>query len=306
MADNGQPEGRHQALADRATRQHGVVSASQLRELGYSGDQISDAARSGRLQRLHRGVYAVGHRRLEWRGRCHAAVLASAPALASHVSAGRLWGLLRYDPGTFDVTAPTRRRKRSYARIHFARLAPADEDVCAGVPVTSVARTLLDLAPTLPKARLEGVLERSEELGVFDLAAVEEVLGRITHHKGVRALRRALALYRDDHAVTRSEVERRFRSLVLEAGLPPPAMNFNVAGFELDAYWAAERFAVELDVYATHGSRAAFERDRLRQEELKLVGVEMIRFTGLRLDREPDRVVASLAALLERRRRELG
>jgi very-short-patch-repair endonuclease len=82
-------------------------------------------------------------------------------------------------------------------------------------------------------------------------------------------------------------------------------MNFNVGGFELDAFWVAERFAVELDVYETHGGRAAFERDRLRQEELKLAGVEMIRVTGARLDREPQRVVERLATLLSRRRREL-
>jgi hypothetical protein len=305
MADKRQPEGKHRLLAELATRQHGVVSARQLLELGYSRDQISHDAVAGRLLRLHRGVYAVGHGDLDWNARCLAAVLASAPALASHASAGRLWGLLRYDPPTIDVTVPTGRRRISRARVHRARLAGQDEAECAGIPVTSVARTVLDLGATLPPDRLEKALERAEELRVFDLGALDELLARVTHHRGVGVLRGALAVHRDHPAFTRSDLERRFLALVGAAGLPRPSMNFNVGGFELDAFWVAERFAVELDVYETHGGRAAFERDRLRQEELKLAGVEMIRVTGARLDREPQRVVERLATLLSRRRCEL-
>ncbi len=100
-------------------------------------------------------------------------------------------------------------------------------------------------------------------------------------------LRRALALYQPDPTFTRSRFEQRFRRLVTHAGLRAPSMNFNVAGYELDAYWPELRFAVELDLFETHGTRAAFERDRLRQEELKLLGIEMIRVTAPRLQREP-------------------
>jgi len=306
MADKRRPEERHRLLAELATRQHGVVSARQLRELGYSRDQISYDAVAGRLLRLHRGVYAVGHRDLDWSARCLAAVLASAPALASHASAARLWGLLRYDPQTIDVTVPTGRRRISRARVHRARLVEQDEAERAGVPVTSVARTVLDLGATLPPDRLERVLERAEELRVFDLAALDELLVRVTHHHGVGVLRRALAVHRDHPAFTRSDLERRFLALVGAAGLPRPSMNFNAGGFELDAFWVAERFAVELDVYETHGGRVAFERDRLRQEELKLIGIEMVRITGPRLDREPGQVMTRIEMLLERRRRELA
>jgi predicted transcriptional regulator of viral defense system len=171
MADKGRPEGRHGTLAALATRQHGVVSARRLQELGYSRDQISDAAASGRLQRLHRGVYAVGHRHLPWHGRCLAAVIASAPALASHRSAARLWGLVRHKPGTIDITAPTRRRPKQDIQIHNARPTACDKGTVAVVPFTSVPRTLLDLAGTLRPQRLERVIERSEELRLFDLAA---------------------------------------------------------------------------------------------------------------------------------------
>jgi very-short-patch-repair endonuclease len=175
------------------------------------------------------------------------------------------------------------------------------------IPVTSVARTKLDLAATLSMSRLVHVLERSEERRSFDLGAIDDLLARTVGHPGRGKLRAALAIYRDqDPAFERSKLEARFRRLLKRAGLPAPAMNLNVLGYELDAYWEPERFAVELDVYETHGSHAAFERDRLRQEDLKLKGVEMIRVTGPRLDREPEAVVARVAAHLEQRRRQLS
>jgi very-short-patch-repair endonuclease len=235
-----------------------------------------------------------------------AAVLAARPAVASHLSAGWLWGLLRNRPGTIHVTAPASRRANRTFVVHCADLAAHDWTTREGIPVTSLARTQLDLAATLSMSRLERVIERSEELRKFDLVALEELLDRAGHHPGAGKLRRALAIYQEDPAFERSKLERRFRRLVKAAGLPAPSMNFNVAGYELDAYWERERFVVELDVYETHGSHAAFERDRLRQEDLKLKGVEMIRVTGPRLDREPQAIVRRLAAHLGQRRRELA
>lgn len=148
------------------------------------------------------------------------------------------------------------------------------------------------------------MLERSEELDSFDLRRLEDVLARTARHPGAARLGRAAEIYRPEPAFTRSRLERRFRSLVIRAGLPAAATNVVVEGFELDAYWPPERFAVELDVYETHGSRAAFERDREREDELLLVGIEMIRVTGMRLKREPRATVDRVAAHLERRRRE--
>jgi hypothetical protein len=190
-------------------------------------------------------------------------------------------------------------------RLHFARLSNEDRAVCEGIPVTSLARTLLDFAATASPTRLDRAIERSEERGLFDLRAVDALLCRAGGHRGAGPLRRALAIYRDEPAFTRSRLERRFLELVKSAGLPAPSMGFNEAEFELDAYWQPERFVVELDVYETHGSRAAFESDRLRQEELKLMGIEMIRVTGPRLDREPKAVIGRVATLLALRRRQL-
>jgi very-short-patch-repair endonuclease len=313
------PKGRTPAgihLAHLATRQHGVVSAKQLQALGYAERTIREWAVDGRLHRLHQGVYAVGHRRLTWHGRCWAAVLGAEanevdevvwPAVASHASAAYLWGLYRYAPEVIDVTAPIRRRAKREFRVHFSSiLVEEDRGEREGIPVTSVPRTLLDLAVRARPDQMERLLERTEERDLLDLRALEALLDRAGGHRGRGRLRRALALYRPDPAFTRSHFERSFRALVRAAGLPSPSMNFNVAGYELDAYWPQHRFAVELDLFETHGTRAAFERDRLRQEELKLLGIEMIRVTRPRLQREPDAVVRNLAALLERRRHEVG
>jgi Transcriptional regulator, AbiEi antitoxin len=305
MEDKRRTEGRHRALAELATKQHGVVSAAQLRELGYGRNVIAQATTSGRLHRLHRGVYAVGHRDLDWHSHCMAAVLACAPAVASHASAGWLWGLLRYAPGTIDVTAPSRRHPKSAFRVHYAPLQARDHAEREGIPVTSAARTKLDLAATLNSYRLERVLERSEELGIFDLGPIDEVLERFSHHPGARPLRQALDIYRPDPTFTRSGLEERFLALVEQAGLPRPSMNVNVIGLELDAYWEAERFAVELDVYETHGTRAAFETDRLRNEDLLLAGIAVDRVTGPRLKREPQEVMERLGRLMAQRRRDL-
>lgn len=145
------------------------------------------------------------------------------------------------------------------------------------------------------------MLERSEELKLFDLGPVEALLDRTRGHHGWGRLRRAIALY-EPVPFNRSEFERRFVAAVVAAGMPRPATNFVEAGFELDVYWPEQRFAVELDVYATHGTRGAFERDRLRQEDLKLAGVEMTRVTDVRFYREPAAALDRVLALLEQRR----
>lgn len=141
------------------------------------------------------------------------------------------------------------------------------------------------------------MVERSEELGLFDLRPVEELLTRTVGHHGHARLRKAIALY-EPSSFTRSGLEKRWLELVIDAGLPQPRMNFAEHGFELDCYWPEHRFAVELDVFETHGTRAAFERDRKRQEDLLLLGIAMTRVTGPRLEREPDEVIERVARLL--------
>ncbi|MDX6653965.1 MAG: hypothetical protein QOH18_675 [Solirubrobacterales bacterium] len=288
-----------------ATRQHGVVSIRQLEHLSFTRSTITREVAAGRLHHVHRGVYAVGHERLTWHGHCLAAVLANAPAaVASYFSAGWLWGLLLNRPsGEFHVTAPTRRHSKPQFDLHRALLADEDRAIVEGIPVTSLARTQLDLAAEVPLDRVSRFLARSEADERLDLKALESVLARCGNHPGRAVLRTALAVYKPDPTITRSGLERRFRALALKAGLPPPSMNYVVAGYELDAYWPDERFAVELEVYETHGNRASFEADPVRHEELLLIGIEMIRVTGPRLKREPETVIRRVRTLLERRRR---
>lgn len=295
----------HRARAELAKRQHGVASGQQLRALGYSEDTIAREATTGRLHRLHRDVYAIGHASVSQRGECLAAVLASGDgALLSHRSAAWLWGLSTRRAAPAEVTASSPRAQRGDIRIHSAQaLAHVDRTSVDGIPVTAIPRTLLDVA-AIDHRSLRWLLDSAERSGLLDFGALDTLLRRSRGFRGVARLRDALEAFRIP-AFTRSGLERRFVALVKDAGLPMPSMNRFVDGFELDAYWPRERFAVELDTYDYHGTPSAFEADRLRQEDLKLLGIELTRITGKRLDREPEAVVARLRRLLSQRRRDL-
>lgn len=289
-----------------AHRQHGVVSIRQLRRLGYSHKSVGRALAAGRLHRLHHGVYAVGHTNLSLHGRCLAAVLASGPgSLLSHYSAGWLLGLIATRPIPIHATTPVPRKRRDAVRIHRSEtLIDADRTLEEGIPVTSVARTALDLAAAVRFRSLRRLLRRSEELRVFDLADFRSVLDRNRGHRGAFHLERAIGIY-EPPRLTRSELERELVAHVERAGLPRPSTAFAAAGFELDVYWPELRFAVELDVYETHGGHESFEEDRRRDEDLKLAGIELTRVTGRRFEREPRKVVERIGRLLDQRRRQL-
>ncbi|HEY7256139.1 MAG TPA: hypothetical protein VH476_05595 [Solirubrobacterales bacterium] len=240
-------------------------------------------------------------------GRCLAGVLAAGPgALLSHRSAGWLWGIWRSAPAPYEVTGPIPRRPKRPLVVHRARrLEPEDRALVERIPVTAVPRTLLDLAASIRRDQLGRCLERAEELELFDLGPVESLLARTVGHHGHGRLRRALHLYREPW-FTRSELERRVLQLIREGGVDPPATGFNVAGHELDLYWPESRVAVEIDTFETHGTRAAFERDRRRDLELRAAGVEVGRITGPRIEREPQEVLDQIRLLLARHRGERG
>jgi hypothetical protein len=293
----------HRPISELAKRQYGVVSIWQLAEFGFSKDEISRETTKAKFHQIHHGVYAVGHTALSRQGRCIAGVLSCGDgALLSHRSAAWLWGLMKWWPPIVEVTAASPRETRQEIRVHSAAaLVPEDRSVTEDIPVTAVPRTLLDFAALDPRF-LSEVVEGAERIGLLDTIAIDALLKRSRGFRGVARLRDALEIYRDP-AFTRSRLERRFLALVKRAGLPRPSMNYFVEGYELDAYWQAERFAVELDTYDYHGGHIAFEQDRLRQENLKLAGIEMTRVTGMRMDREPEAVVTSLRRLLAQRRR---
>lgn len=293
-------------MARLAEGQHGVVSGAQLVNLGYSREKITREATAGRLHQLHWDVYAVGHAAISRHGRCLAAVLSCGDdALLSYRSAAWLWGLTKRFAVPVEVTAASRRRTRGAIRVHSAEAIVAEDRAeMEGVPVTAIPRTLLDFAAVDPHY-LGVALDNGHRLGQIDLVAIDALISRSRGFGGVARLRTAMEIRRDP-AFTRSGLERRFLALVRRSDLPTPSVNAFVEGYELDVYWPAERFAVELDTYNYHGSPRAFESDRIRQENLKLAGIEIVRITGTRLDREPQAVMRRLGRLLVQRRRQIG
>ena len=286
-------------VAEFARRQWGVVSLAQLRVAGLSDDAVQRRVRAGRLHRLHHGVYAVGHTVLKREGRWLAAVMACGDGAAlSHRSAAAHWGLLQSDATRTDVTTPRRRAGSATIRPHISRSLDArDTDTHQGIPITSIPRTLLDLAATVNPDRLERALAQAERLQLDDHRAITDLLARANGHRGQKALIEAIAL---EPKLTRSDWEVRLLTLVRAAALPEPLVNLSLAApdhprLEVDFCWPSHRLIVETDGWQTHRTRAAFERDRAKDAALTAVGYRVVRFTW----RTPDAaIVKRLRALL--------
>ncbi len=288
------------ALIERlAGRQYGVVTRAQLLAFGVSERTIDRWIRQRRLIPIHAGVYAVGHRILTPRGHLLAAVLACGPtAVLSHMSAGALWNLLATAQTRTDVTVPgTSRKSQSGIRVHRTRhLDPEDIAAIGGIPVTSLARTVVDLAGVLrPQQRLE-VIEEADRLEILDFAAVQRAIDRRPMVKGVAHLRRIIDEY-TEAPNTRSRLERDFLALITEAGLPKAQLNTKIAGMTVDVYWPEWRLVVELDSRAYHLTPRQFETDRIRDARVQRLGIRILRITRRRLKTAPDAVLADIRAL---------
>jgi very-short-patch-repair endonuclease len=289
-------------IAQLADRQHGVVSTAQLMSMGLGSGAIEHRVSCGRLHRVHRGVYAVGRATLTPAGHRMAAVLSCGrDALISHRTAAAVWGLLATDQTMIDVTIlRSGVRSRPPIRIHSTGiLHPTDIAVVDGIPVTSIPRTLLDLAARLRPDVLLRAVEQAVRLNLFDLAAVDAAIGRSPRREGVPRLRQVLADYREP-PVTRSELERSFLALVEQSGLPRPRVNTTVASLEVDFFWPGSRLVVELDGRAYHTSPRAFERDRRRDAILLRAGCRVLRITFRRLQDDPGGVIEDIRALIDR------
>jgi hypothetical protein len=287
-------------IAKLADRQHRVVARWQLVRMGFHPDAIEARVARGRLYRIHQGVYAVGHRKLEWRGVLIAAVLAYGPgAVLSHRSAARLWGIRPNNRRDVDVTVPSRgAHRRPGIQPHSVRhLDPCDVTTIDGIPVTTLPRTLLDLAEVAPKDHVVKALTEAERQQIIDLTALNELLARSPGRRGLKPLREILA----DAVIepkTREEFEHRFAQFCHEAGLPRPNVNTEVEGYEVDVLWPGSKLIVELDSWAFHRHRKAFEDDRERDIVLALAEYRPIRVTWRQLTREPGKLAARLKDLL--------
>jgi very-short-patch-repair endonuclease len=288
------PDRRVVALA---RGEEGMVTAAQLAAAGLSPTAIAHRVATGWLVRKHRGVYLVGPLEAPL-SRLKAAVLAVGDgALLGHFAAAAVWELRAPVAGAVDVTLPGRNaRSRPGIRVHRVdRLHPADAVRHRGLPVTSPARTLLDLATLLAPRDLARVVEESEVRQHVTTRSLNEQFERYPAHRGRAALAEAIG---SDPALTRSEAERRLLELIRGARLPAPETNVRLAGHEVDVLWRRQRLVVEVDGFAFHSTRAAFERDRLRDANLTAARHRVIRITWRRLVREPEAVIAILAAAL--------
>ena len=292
-------------MAALAERQHGVVSTGQLHAAGLGRGAIDLRVRRGRLLRVHRGVYAVGHQRLTFRGRLWAAVLAcggAEAAVLSHRTAAAFWGLSPRPSGRLELTTLHRSASTATLWVHRGSTPNPLDDVVRqpdGLPVTTVARTLVDLAQVLSPHRLERTCREAEFLRRLDLEAVERGLTGLRGRRA-RSLRQALASLALGPSKTRSELEEIFLSLVARFDLPRPRVNAIVAGYEVDFLWPAARLVAETDGAAAHLTAAAFERDRRRDAALQVAGFRVVRFTWHQLTGNPQEVAATLSVLVRR------
>ena len=274
-------------IAHVARVQHGVVTTVQLIEVGLATSAISKRVRTGRLHRLHQGVYAVGHEGLSEEARWMAAVLACGPrAVLSHGAAAVHWDLLRPLEGPIDVTIPTQngRKRRQGIRIHRcanleAPLRPHGTErrlaslvtVRDHIPVTTVPRTIADLPSTLAPYLVRRAIRQAEFLKL---------------PTGIETDR------------TRSDLEREFLRLCRRYGLPAPEVNVVIGGMTVDFLWRDARLVVETDSYATHGGTVAFEDDRERDLRLRRLGFSVHHISERQLELEPAAVAADVAAAL--------
>jgi Protein of unknown function (DUF559)/AbiEi antitoxin C-terminal domain len=228
-----------------------------------------------------------------------AAVLAGGSgALLSHRSAAALWGIRMTDRARVDVTVPSWRRSRSGFEFHHARPAEDERTEHRGIPVTTPARTLLDLAAVLDAHRLERAIDEAEVRRLADHVPLHVLVERHAGRRGVAALRRLLEAGHIGATITRSELEDRFLAFLDEHGIERPALNVRLGAIEVDAVWPAQRLVAEIDGFAVHGTRAAFERDRARDRALQAAGHRVLRVTWRQLATDPHALAADLEALL--------
>lgn len=285
-----------------ARRQHGVVARAQLLERGLSQKAIKHRLATGRLHRVFRGIYAIGRPELTQRGRWMGAVLSCGPRAAlSHRSAAALWaigvqGTARPNPspgGLIDISVPAEVvRKRPGIHLHRSSFGAEDTTRRDGIPVTTPARTLIDLAAILGPEQIEAVINDADKLALIDPERLREAVEDHAGLDGVGALGKVLD--RRTFQLTDSELERRFLRLVRRAGLPPPRTRQRVNGYRVDFYWPDLGLVVETDGLRYHRTPAQQTRDRERDQAQTAAGLTPLRFTHAQISREERRVAETL------------
>jgi very-short-patch-repair endonuclease len=302
MGTQTEVSGVDRIIAELAEGQHAVVGRAQLLKLGLGREGIGHRVRCARLHPVYRGVYAVGHRLLSREGRWMAAILAmGGEGVLSHRSAAALWGIR--DGGELpEVTVPHWRPARPGLRVYSSSLAEDERTRHLNIPVTSVSRTLLDLAAVLPRPRLELAIDRAEALELADPLPLAALLDCHSGRRGAATLRAILHEGAVSAQTTASELENRFWAFIRGTDLPRPRVNLPIEAaarrFVADIAWPSARLIVELDSRGFHDTALAFESDRARDRALLAAGWRVIRITSRQLRNERAALLADLTRLL--------
>jgi hypothetical protein len=288
-------------IAEIASRQEGVVSRPQLIAGGLTHRQIDRRIASGRLQVIFRGVYAVGHRALGARGRWWAAVLAGGDdASISHFTAGHAWEVRLSGATVIDVSVGRGgRRARPGIRFHCRdSLTAADVTTLDGLPITTPARTVLDLAASgVRGVKLESVVEQAEQR-YLDFSDLDDLMQRCAGQPGTAALREVLGRYAPGSLDVRSRLEAMCIELCDAHGIPRPSTNVVVAGRVRDLYWPHMPLVVEADSYRWHRGPSRLTEDRVRDAELTLARIPFVRFTYDQVADQPRYVSETVRTML--------
>jgi very-short-patch-repair endonuclease len=297
---------RDERIAAVAAMQHGRIARRQLQALGVSASSVSWCLATARLFPSLRGVFVVGHRgRVELGEETEALLSVREGAGLSHWSAAALWGLWSARAGEVDVVvADWEAATNPGVRVHRSRvLAPQDLRIRRGLPVTSPARTLLDIAPQSSERQLEIAFDRAITSRVMRESEVSDVLERAGGHRGRGRLAGMLAYWSGGTTLSWSDGEERLRAMLRAARLPEPLSNVEVAGHTVDLYWPDQRFVLEVDGYRFHSGRRRFEDDRRRDQDLRRAQVDVMRVTRRQIETDPYAIIAGVAAALARRER---
>jgi very-short-patch-repair endonuclease len=259
--------------------QHGPVSHAQALACGLTAQDLHYRVRTGRLHRYLPRVYVPGHVHLDQRGRAIAALLFGGEgAVLSHVDAAELHGLLAAaERARVDVTLPSQRRPTRRVRVHVSP--SADRVIRAGLPLTSVARTILDLADTSSERQVEQALNQAQLRRRLDLDHLAATLAAANGRRGTGRLERALRHHREAVTITRSQLEEAFLAFLRAHRLPPPEVNRLVRGYRADFLWRDRRLIAETDGLRAHKLPGAFEHDRRRDRVHRRAGYVVERFT---------------------------
>jgi very-short-patch-repair endonuclease len=272
------------AIGELAERQHGRVARRQVAALGLSASAIDRRIRTKRLIPVHQGVYAVGCQLRSLQSAWMAAVLAGgAGAVLSHRAAAAHWGIAQAGSGAVDVTTPRGQHARRGIRFHRSNL-PADEiTVHNGIPITTLPRTLLDMAAGLDVGRLERAINEAEIRQLWDELSLVDLLHRYPRRRGAKTARAALQRRNAGATLSKSDLEALFLDFAERHGLPRPQTNVLVDGCAVDCVWPEQRLVIEVDGWETHKTRAAFERDREKSRILQAAGWRCVPVTYLHL-----------------------